>query len=104
VSVARQQGATGAFAVLTVQDQGLGIPAPDLPRVFERFHRGGNVAGRIPGTGVGLAAAQHIVQQHGGTITVESTEGAGATFTMRLPLAAGESGRQEPIAAAAAVP
>jgi signal transduction histidine kinase len=104
VSVARQEGATGACAVLTVRDQGVGIPAPDLPRVFERFHRGGNVAGRIPGTGVGLATVQHIVQQHGGTITVESTEGAGATFTVRLPLAAGEAVRQEPVTAAAAVP
>ena len=73
-------------AVLAVRDQGIGIPAADLPRIFERFHRGSNVAGQIAGAGIGLAGARQIVEQHGGAITVESREGAGSTFTVRLPL------------------
>lgn len=74
------------WAILQVSDQGLGIPAADLPHIFERFHRGGNVAGRIAGSGIGLAAVRQIVEQHGGTISVESREGEGSTFTVRLPL------------------
>jgi signal transduction histidine kinase len=77
----------GPWAVLTVRDQGLGIPAADLPRVFERFQRARNVEGRIGGTGIGLASARQIVEQHGGTIAAESAEGTGSTFTVRLPLA-----------------
>lgn len=77
-------------AVLRVRDRGLGIPADDLPHIFERFHRAGNVTGRIPGSGIGLASARQIVEQHGGSIEVESQEGQGSTFTVRLPLAASE--------------
>ena len=73
-------------------DHGLGVPAADLPRIFERFRRAGNVAGRIGGTGIGLASARQIVEQHGGALTAESVEGAGSTFTVRLPLASGASG------------
>ena len=73
-------------AVLSVSDRGVGIPEADLPRVFERFHRGANVARSIRGSGVGLAGARQIVQQHRGTIEVESAEGKGSTFTVRLPL------------------
>ncbi|HET8629925.1 MAG TPA: GAF domain-containing sensor histidine kinase [Thermomicrobiales bacterium] len=76
----------GGGAVLAVRDAGVGIPAADLPRIFERFHRGGNVAGRIAGTGLGLAGAREIVERHGGTIEVDSREGAGTTVTVRLPL------------------
>ena len=72
--------------MLTVQDRGIGIPAADLPRVFERFERGRNAVGRIGGSGIGLAATRQIVEQHGGTIEVESREGRGSTFTVRLPL------------------
>jgi PAS domain S-box-containing protein len=75
-----------AWAVLAVRDRGVGIPAGDLPRIFERFQRGRNVAGTIPGTGIGLAAARQVVEQHGGRITVASQEGQGTTFTVRLPL------------------
>lgn len=74
------------WAVLTVADHGIGIPAADLPRIFERFHRGANVAGRISGSGIGLAGARQIVEQHGGTIGVTSAPGDGAAFTVRLPL------------------
>jgi signal transduction histidine kinase len=87
VAVARAPEPERTWAVLTVRDRGLGIPARDLPRIFEHFHRAANVAGAIPGTGVGLAGARQIVEQHGGTISVESREGEGSTFTVRLPLA-----------------
>jgi signal transduction histidine kinase len=73
-------------ARLLVQDEGVGIPERDLPYIFERYRRGANVRG-IAGTGIGLAATRLIVQQHGGTITVESTENQGSIFTVRLPLA-----------------
>ncbi len=99
VSVESEGSGPEAWAVLRVRDRGIGIPADDLPRVFERFHRGANVAGRIPGTGLGLAGAKQIVEQHGGSIAVESQEGQGTTVTVRLPLgvATGASpGRPEP--------
>src|SRR6185312_10561344 len=79
--------ADGPVAVLAVRDQGLGIPAADLPHVFERFHRAAAVRGHIAGTGIGLASVAQIVHQHGGSVAVASREGAGATFTVRLPLA-----------------
>jgi signal transduction histidine kinase len=73
-------------ASLTVRDRGIGIPAVDLPRLFEPFYRASNAVGRKPGTGLGLAGARHIVEQHGGTIAVESAEGRGSTLTVRLPV------------------
>jgi signal transduction histidine kinase len=76
----------GKWAVVRVQDSGIGVPAADLPHIFERFHRASNVTGRLPGTGLGLAGARDIVEQHGGEISVESTEGQGSMFTVRLPL------------------
>jgi len=81
---AEGDAAPGA-AVLEVEDHGIGVPAADLPHLFERFHRAGNV-GATAGTGLGLAGARQIVEQHGGTIAVESREGAGTTVTVRLPL------------------
>ncbi|MFL5732580.1 MAG: ATP-binding protein [Chloroflexia bacterium] len=75
------------WAVLTIRDHGVGIPEDDLPHIFEWFHRGGNVEGRFRGTGIGLAGAKQIVEQHGGVVAVESQEGSGSTFTVRLPLA-----------------
>jgi PAS domain S-box-containing protein len=84
-----ERGAGDAdWGVLAVRDCGIGIPAPDLGRVFERYHRGANVVGRFPGEGIGLSGALHIVEQHGGTIDVQSQEGRGSTFTVRLPLKA----------------
>ena len=74
-----------SYAILSIADQGVGIPASDLPQIFERFHRGGNVAGRIGGTGLGLWGSQRIVVQHGGTIAVASAEDQGTTVTVRLP-------------------
>ncbi|MCX6021676.1 MAG: ATP-binding protein [Chloroflexi bacterium] len=88
VTVGREPGRGGALerAVLVVRDQGMGIPAADLPQVFERFHRGGNVVGQIAGTGIGLAGVRQIVEGHGGAIEVQSSEEQGTVFTVRLPL------------------
>jgi signal transduction histidine kinase len=85
--VIRQEATpTGDWIVIQVTDSGIGIPPADQAAIFIPFHRGGNVIGRIEGTGVGLASAKQIVEQHGGTITVTSEEGRGSTFTIRLPL------------------
>jgi signal transduction histidine kinase len=71
---------------IVVSDTGMGIPANELPRLFERFFRAERAtAGAIPGTGLGLAIAKAIVTGHGGRIRVESEEGAGTTFRIVLP-------------------
>jgi signal transduction histidine kinase len=72
-------------AILQVQDSGIGIPENDLPRIFDRFHRGSNVEGMTSGTGLGLAGVKQLVEQHGGTISIESTVGEGTTVTVLLP-------------------
>ena len=74
-----------AWAEITVRDTGIGIPAADLPSIFEPFTRGSNTQS-ITGTGVGLAVARRIVEEHGGSIHIASQEGAGTTVTVRLPL------------------
>jgi PAS domain S-box-containing protein len=74
-------------AAIDVIDHGIGIPNGDQRRIFERFQRASNVEPRIVGTGIGLASVQHILDSHGGTITVHSQEGSGTTFTVRLPIA-----------------
>jgi signal transduction histidine kinase len=71
--------------IMTVRDRGVGIPGPDQTRIFERFQRGTNVEGRFQGTGIGLAGAKQIVEQHGGAITLKSQVGKGSTFTVRFP-------------------
>ncbi|MGH8913552.1 MAG: ATP-binding protein [Acidimicrobiia bacterium] len=74
-------------AVLVVFDTGDGIPTRDLGRVFERFYRVDSARARATGgTGLGLAIVKHIVDSHGGSVGVESELGAGATFTVRLPV------------------
>jgi signal transduction histidine kinase len=70
--------------VVTVQDHGIGIPERDLPRVFGRYNRGSNVSG-IVGTGVGLYLVKMVLELHGGSIAVESREGEGTRFVVRLP-------------------
>jgi len=75
-----------AWAVVSVSDHGIGIPAADLPHVFTSFFRGSNVTGKIQGSGIGLASARQIVEQHGGYISAASGPGSGATFTVRIPL------------------
>jgi len=86
VRVARATDDEQAEAVLSVTDHGVGIPAADLPFIFDRFRRGSNVVDRIAGAGIGLAGTKLIVEQHGGTIEVISAVGAGTTVTVRLPL------------------
>ena len=79
--------------VITVADKGLGIPARDLERIFERFYRVDQGRSRSTGgTGLGLAIVRHVAQNHHGTVQVESREGEGATFSLHLPL----QGKVEP--------
>jgi two-component system sensor histidine kinase SenX3 len=76
----------GDWVDLTVRDQGIGIPARDLERIFERFYRVDRARSReTGGTGLGLAIVRHVAVNHGGEILVDSREGEGATFTLRLP-------------------
>jgi len=73
-------------AVLQIADTGIGVPADEMPRLFERFHRIPSARSRSnEGSGIGLALVQELVGLHGGTITAESTEHAGTAFTIRLP-------------------
>ncbi|WP_300008609.1 SpoIIE family protein phosphatase [Pseudonocardia sp.] len=88
VTVRLRQGADGATELL-VTDTGVGIPAPDLRRVFERFHRvRGAQARSAEGTGIGLALVAELVALHGGGVDVASGPGAGSVFTVRLPATA----------------
>jgi two-component system, OmpR family, phosphate regulon sensor histidine kinase PhoR len=80
--------ATEGRAVLQVVDSGEGIPAGELPRVFERFYRVDKARARkTGGTGLGLAIVRHVAEAHGGTVAVESELGRGSTFTVTLPVA-----------------
>jgi len=81
-------GATPHGVRVSVTDTGVGIPADDLPRIFERFYRvDKSRAGS--GTGLGLSIAKHIVEAHGGRIWAESIEGQGSTFYFTIPFAEG---------------
>ena len=74
-------------AHISVSDQGIGIPAHDLPHIFERFYRAANVDDRqFAGMGLGLFICRGIVEQHGGRIHVSSRPGAGSRFQIELPL------------------
>lgn len=84
LSVAIEGGAQAAV-LLAVQDRGIGIPASDLPVIFERYRRGRNV-GQTSGTGLGLTGAKQIVERHGGSLDIASVEGQGTTVTIRLPI------------------
>jgi two-component system, OmpR family, phosphate regulon sensor histidine kinase PhoR len=87
-TVAVRLEAADGRAVLQVADTGEGIPAGELPRVFERFYRVDKARARqTGGTGLGLAIVRHVAEGHGGTVRVDSELGRGSTFTVSLPLA-----------------
>jgi signal transduction histidine kinase len=71
---------------IDVQDSGIGIPEADQPKLFEPFHRAGNVE-TIQGTGLGLAVTKRAIELHGGSITFVSNTETGTTFTITLPIA-----------------
>jgi signal transduction histidine kinase len=82
--------AVGAEVEITVTDNGPGIPADQLERIFERFTRGdAGLTQRVGGTGLGLAISKSLVELHGGSISAESAVGQGSTFRVRLPVATG---------------
>jgi signal transduction histidine kinase len=87
--------ATGGEVVVVVRDTGIGIPADAVPLLFEEFYRVPREGSAIPGTGLGLPIARRIALELGGTITVESTEGEGSTFRVRLPRRNGEPATDE---------
>lgn len=79
----------GKMVRVSVRDQGIGIPEKDLSRLFERFYRVDEARSRERGgTGLGLSIVKHIVQAHGGSVSVESTQGKGSVFSFTLPKAA----------------
>ena len=84
-------GRTGSVALLRVRDTGPGIPADELPRIFDRLFRGDRSRAER-GLGLGLSLVKAIVEAHGGTVAVDSSVGAGSTFTVALPLAEGAAG------------
>ena len=85
-------GTPGGDVEIHVTDTGSGIPAADLPHVFERFYRADKARSRaLGGTGLGLSIVKHIVQIHGGSVRAESKVGEGSTFILRLPGAASTS-------------
>jgi two-component system sensor histidine kinase SenX3 len=80
----------GRWVDISVEDHGIGIPRRDLERVFERFYRVDRARSReTGGTGLGLAIVRHVASNHAGEVRVESREGEGSTFTLRLPVGAG---------------
>ncbi|HEX5714999.1 MAG TPA: HAMP domain-containing sensor histidine kinase [Thermoanaerobaculia bacterium] len=79
----------GDSVAISVQDHGIGIPRAEQKKIFDRFHRvGTGLVHDVKGSGLGLSIVQHIVQAHGGQVTVESRSGEGSTFSILLPIEA----------------
>jgi two-component system phosphate regulon sensor histidine kinase PhoR len=71
---------------IVIEDSGMGIPQRDIPRIFERFYRVDKARSReLGGTGLGLSIVKHIIELHGGSVGIESTEGLGSKFWFILP-------------------
>ncbi|MGA1440630.1 MAG: sensor histidine kinase, partial [Ilumatobacteraceae bacterium] len=86
-SVQIRSSVEGEVVEFTVVDHGIGIPQRDLDRIFERFYRVDRARSRdTGGTGLGLSSVRHVANNHGGTVSVRSTEGEGSTFVLRLPI------------------
>jgi signal transduction histidine kinase len=85
-------GPAGADAVLTITDTGTGIPADELPRIFDRFWRGRQAA-LVSGSGIGLAVAAELTRAQGGQLSASSQPGQGTEMTLTLPLAGGGGAR-----------
>jgi two-component system phosphate regulon sensor histidine kinase PhoR len=99
VDVTLSRGLTrggNAEAQVAVRDYGPGIAPDHLPRLTERFYRVDVADSRAQGgTGLGLALVKHVLNRHGGRVSIDSTRGVGATFTMHLPLPTGETGQTD---------
>lgn len=85
VEIRASANADKEFVELRISDNGNGISSGDLKHVFQRFYRGKALSGEQPGMGLGLAYVKLLVNAHGGEIAVESTEGKGSCFTIKLP-------------------
>jgi signal transduction histidine kinase len=84
-------------AILQIEDEGIGVPARDRDRIFERLQRGSNARKAAPGLGAGLYIVSRIVQAHAGRVWVESEEGKGATFFVALPLYRRDTTKADPV-------
>jgi len=93
VRVTRAPGEEHDVALVSIRDHGVGIDGEDMPRLFDRFWRAGTADGTAAGTGLGLAICRQVAEAHRGTITVDSTLGAGSTFVVALPLSGFRSPR-----------
>ena len=86
LEVAQEDCGDRRLAVLRVSDQGAGITAADMNQILERFFSGARAPRRIAGSGLRLASAGKVAEQHGGSLTAEPRQGGGSTLTLRLPL------------------
>jgi len=87
ITIRRLMDGERPWVSISIRDYGIGIPASEINSIFEPFRRASNTTeSSFSGTGLGLASARHIIEQHGGSITVDSEEHAGSTFTVCLPL------------------
>ena len=84
--IGRSEQGEPEWVIIETVDTGIGIPADELPNIFDRFYRGSNVNPSVPGTGLGLAIIKEILGLHGGSIEVESEQGRGSTFRLKLPV------------------